>query len=79
MSLPKITVMKHELTLPSTGTKITFRPFLVKEEKILMMSIQSGEAADMVRGLKEIVQNCVETKIDVINYHHLILSIFFYN
>tara|TARA_Y100000356_G_C11180948_1_gene246832 strand:+ start:47 stop:772 length:726 start_codon:yes stop_codon:yes gene_type:complete len=65
MSLPKITVMKHELTLPSTGTKITFRPFLVKEEKILMMSIQSGEAADMVRGLKEIVQNCVETKIDV--------------
>ena len=43
MSLPKLTVMNHELTLPSTGKKITFRPFLVKEEKILMMVLQSGE------------------------------------
>ena len=65
MALPKITVMKHELTLPSSGEKITFRPFLVKEEKILMMALQSGEAKDMVRGLKEIINNCVEKDLKV--------------
>ena len=65
MALPIITVMKHELTLPSSGEKLTFRPFLVKEEKILMMALQSGEAKDMVRGLKEIVVNCIEKDIKV--------------
>ena len=65
MALPIITVMKHELTLPSSGEKITFRPFLVKEEKILMMALQSGEAKDMVRGLKEIINNCVDKDLKV--------------
>ena len=65
MALPKITVMKHELTLPSSGEKITFRPFLVKEEKILMMALQGGEAKDMVRGLKEIINNCVDKDLKV--------------
>jgi len=65
MALPIITVMKHELTLPSSGEKITFRPFLVKEEKILMMALQSGEAKDMVRGLKDIVNNCVDKDLKV--------------
>ena len=65
MALPKIAVMKHELTLPSSGEKITFRPFLVKEEKILMMALQSGEAKDMVGGLKEIINNCVEKDLKV--------------
>ncbi len=65
MALPKIAVMKHELTLPSSGEKITFRPFLVKEEKILMMALQGGEAKDMVKGLKEIINNCVEKDIKV--------------
>ena len=65
MSLPKLTVMKHELSLPSSGKKITYRPFLVKEEKILMMAIQSEDTNDMIRALKEIIKSCVETKIDV--------------
>ena len=65
MALPKIAVMKHELTLPSSGEKITFRPFLVKEEKILMMALQGGEAKDMVRGLKEIINNCVDKDLKV--------------
>ena len=65
MALPKIVVMKHELTLPSSGEKITFRPFLVKEEKILMMALQGGEAKDMVRALKEIINNCVDKDLKV--------------
>ena len=60
MALPKLTIMKHELSLPSTGEKITYRPFLVKEEKILMMAMQGGKASDMVKALREIIQNCIE-------------------
>ena len=65
MSLPKIAVMKHELSLPSSGDKLTYRPFLVKEEKILMMALQSGDPKDMLRGLKEIIISCVDQDIKV--------------
>ena len=65
MSLPKLTVMKHKMTLPSTGESITFRPFLVKEEKLLMMAMQTGEQDDMVRALKEIINNCVEKQMNL--------------
>ena len=57
--------MKHKLTLPSTGESLTFRPFLVKEEKLLMMAMQSGEQDDMVRALKEIIGNCVEKELNL--------------
>ena len=65
MSLPKLTVMKHELSLPSTGKKVTYRPFLVKEEKILMMAMQGGEATDIIRTLRDIIESCVESELDV--------------
>ena len=65
MSLPKLTVMKHKLTLPSTGESITFRPFLVKEEKILMMALQSENQEDMTRALKEIINNCIESQLNI--------------
>ena len=65
MALPKLTVMKHELILPSTGEKVTYRPFLVKEEKILMMAVQSEDAKEMVRVLREIIKNCVESELDI--------------
>ena len=65
MALPKLTVMKHELSLPSTGEKISYRPFLVKEEKILMMALQSENPADMIRALKQIIMNCVENDIKI--------------
>jgi hypothetical protein len=65
MALPTLTVMKHDLTIPSTGEQIRFRPFLVKEEKILMMAMQSGKTKDMLRALTDIVKSCVEGEIDV--------------
>jgi len=65
MSLPKLTVMKHKLILPSTGESITFRPFLVKEEKILMMALQSENQEDMTRALKEIINNCIESQLNI--------------
>ena len=65
MALPKLNIVKHNLTLPSTGKKITFRPFLVKEEKILMMAMESGEATDMIHALRDIITSCVEEDIKV--------------
>tara|TARA_Y100000741_G_C18164413_1_gene522564 strand:+ start:34 stop:786 length:753 start_codon:yes stop_codon:yes gene_type:complete len=65
MALPKIEVMHHTLTLPSTGKELRFRPFLVKEEKILMMAMQSGEAKDIISALKDIISNCLEDDIKV--------------
>ena len=65
MALPKLNIVKHSLTLPSTGKKYTFRPFLVKEEKILMMAMESGEATDMIHALRDIITSCVEEDIKV--------------
>ena len=65
MALPKVKVMYHTLTLPSTGKELRFRPFLVKEEKILMMAMQSGETKDMISSLKDIINNCMEEDITV--------------
>ena len=64
MALPKINVMTYSLTLPSTGKKLEYRPFLVKEEKVLMMAMQSGENKDMVRALREIIDSCVLDNVD---------------
>ena len=52
-------VATHTLKLPSTGKEIKFRPFLVKEEKILMTAMESGETADMIRALRQIIESCV--------------------
>ena len=47
MALPKIDIPTYELTLPSVDQQVKYRPFLVKEEKLLMMALESGEDADM--------------------------------
>ena len=65
MALPKMNIIKHKLTLPSTGKEYTYRPFLVKEEKVLMMAMESGEPKDMIRSLRDIISTCVEGNIKV--------------
>jgi hypothetical protein len=66
MSLPKLQHPIYDLNLPSTGQNVKYRPFLVKEEKVLLMAKQSGEQKDMIRAVKQIINNCViEPKIDV--------------
>lgn len=62
MSLPKIQFPTYDLIVPSTKQKIKFRPFLVKEEKILLMAGQSQSEAEIVNSLNQIVTNCVITK-----------------
>lgn len=62
MALPKLDVPLYELTLPSNGKKVMFRPFLVKEEKIMLMAAMSNDQAEMKRSIKQIVNNCVQDK-----------------
>ena len=58
MALPIANVAKYELTLPSQQKPISFRPFLVKEEKILLVALESGKPEEMLTAVKEIVKAC---------------------
>ena len=58
MGLPTITVPQYTLTVPSTGKEIKYRPFLVKEEKILLLAMESEDSADMVAATKNIINSC---------------------
>jgi len=67
MPLPKVEVVTFELTLPSNNKKIRFRPFLVKEEKILLMASESKNTDQILLALNQIIKNCVLDEIDVDN------------
>lgn len=58
MALPVASTAKYELTLPSQQKTIKYRPFLVKEEKVLLMAMESGDAKEMLSAIKEIVKSC---------------------
>ena len=65
MALPKLTTPTYELEIPSTDEKIKYRPFLVKEEKILMMAMESKSDADITQAVKDIVIECTFNKVDI--------------
>ena len=65
MTLPIINAPTYELTVPSTKEKITYRPFLVKEEKILLTAMETGGEGELVLALKQIITNCLIDKIDL--------------
>jgi len=68
MALPLANVAKYELTLPSEQKTIEFRPFLVKEEKVLLMAMESGESKEMLSAIKEIVKSCTFGKMIAEDY-----------
>ena len=65
MALPKLTTPTYELEIPSTDEKIKYRPFLVKEEKILMMAMESKSSADITQAVKDIVSECTFSKVKI--------------
>jgi hypothetical protein len=65
MPLPKVDVPVFETTLISNGKKVKFRPFLVKEQKLLLMALESKESDDVINTVKQILHNCIITEIDV--------------
>lgn len=65
MPLPTISVPKYEAVLPSTGKTVTFRPFLVKEEKILLLALETGDKKTQNKAIKQILSNCIEDDISI--------------
>ena len=64
MALPKLETPTYELQLPSTGGKIKYRPFLVKEQKLLMMAQESNDAKQMIDTVSKLVTTCTFEKVD---------------
>ena len=62
MPLPKIATPTYELELPSTGKQIKFRPFLVKEEKLLVLALESENTKEISTAIKNVIKNCIQTK-----------------
>jgi hypothetical protein len=62
MPLPTIATPTYELELPSTGKTIKYRPFLVKEEKLLVLALESEDTKDISNAIKAVLKNCIQTK-----------------
>ena len=65
MSLPKLNVPVYETVLPSTEKVIKYRPFLVKEEKVLLTAMEDGKNDTIMNAVKEVLKNCIQSKIDL--------------
>ena len=79
MSLPKIMIPKFKLTLPSNGREVTFRPFLVKEEKILLMALESGDNDAILMAIRDAIEACVDdvevSKLPYFDIEYLFLNL----
>ena len=62
MPLPKIATPTYELELPSTGQTIQYRPFLVKEEKLLVLALEGEEVKEITTAIKNVIKACIQTK-----------------
>ena len=62
MPLPKIATPTYELELPSTGQTVQYRPFLVKEEKVLVIALESEDPKQITTAIKTVIKNCILTK-----------------
>ena len=81
MALPKINNVLYDLELPSSGEVVEYRPFLVKEEKILLMALEGKDEKEMVKAIKQIITQCVATekfninKLAMVDLEYLFLNI----
>ena len=64
MALPKLNTVTYDLTLPSTGQKLEYRPFLVKEQKALMIAQESGDDKQIEKAFAQIINDCVIDDVD---------------
>ena len=64
MALPKLSTVTYDLTLPSTGQKLEYRPFLVKEQKALMIAQESGDDKQIEKAFAQIINDCVIDDVD---------------
>jgi hypothetical protein len=77
--LPKIDVPSYDIVLPVSKTKVTFRPFLVKEQKILLMAMESEESDFIESNIKQILRNCSLTELNIDNLPLVDIEFYFLN
>lgn len=65
MALPQIVLPTHELELPSNGKKIKYRPFVVKEEKLLLLALESEDEKEIERSVKTLLKNCIISRLKI--------------
>ena len=65
MALPKLNTPTYELTVPSTGEKVSYRPFLVKEEKTLLMAAEDQNISTITKAMRDIISTCTEGEVDL--------------
>ena len=65
MALPKLVSSKYTLTVPSTGEVVEYRPYLVKEEKVLMTAFESKDKSQMIAALRDTIAGCTEGKVNI--------------
>ena len=65
MALPELNTARYSMEIPSTGQTVKYRPYLVKEEKILLLAMESGKPEDIVTAIKQIVVSCTYEKLNV--------------
>ena len=64
MALPVLNTSKYEMEIPSSGEKVEYRPFLVKEQKVLMIAQESGNQKELVNTIFEVIKTCTFGKVD---------------
>ena len=64
MALPKVSTPTYELTIPSSGEKVSYRPFLVKEEKTLLMAMESKDTTAMTKAMQDIITACTDGEVN---------------
>ena len=77
MSLPAPSTPTYELILPSTGKTIKFRPFLVKEEKVLLLAEQSEDEKQIKEAIKSVIKNCIITRVKIEEFTYFDLEYVF--
>tara|TARA_B100001094_G_scaffold331906_1_gene401869 strand:- start:6020 stop:6733 length:714 start_codon:yes stop_codon:yes gene_type:complete len=65
MALPKVGYPTYELELPSTGKTVKYRPFLVKEEKVLLLALESEDEKQVINAVKDLIKNCVLSRLKI--------------
>ena len=79
MALPKLDLPIYELVLPSTKKKVKYRPFLVKEEKVLLIALESNDEKNITEAVVQLLKGCIQTRLKVENLSIFDLEFIFLN
>ena len=63
MALPQVVLPTYELEIPSNGKKIKYRPFVVKEEKLLLLALEAGDDKEIEKAVKTLLKGCIQSRV----------------